>query len=72
MLSLSRNTLTGILRIMFNQKSGHPMAQSKRQVKLTTTRAQYDIILKEINQLFGGNLFLWTLSILEGTMLYLD
>ena len=48
------------------------MAQSKRQVKLTTTRAKYDIILKEINQLFGGNLFLWTLSTLEGTMLYLD
>ena len=72
MLSLSRNTLTGTLRIMFNQKSGHPMAQSKKQVKLTTTRTQYGIILKDINQLFDGNLFLWTLSTLEGTMLYLD
>lgn len=48
------------------------MAQSKKQVKLTTTRTQYGIILKDINQLFDGNLFLWTLSTLEGTILYLD
>lgn len=33
----SRNTLTDIPQIIFNQMSGHPMAQSSLHIKFTTT-----------------------------------
>lgn len=37
MLVLSMNTFMDTPRIMFNQKSGHPMAQPNWHIKLTTT-----------------------------------